>query len=108
MLYNKESYWIAVKEKITEMLLSVKIWMFLIPLTIKTIFTGVTLNEMVFMIQNTTDVTEKIEILDRMITLISTWGTFALTLVGTIVVVRETIKVARIKFTPKSNQTDET
>ena len=107
MNISKEAtgYWKAFGRKCLENLSSVKVWMFILPFIISTFYMAWIIGSETSLIKEALKTSVKNpEILDSILKHMKTaadtftaWCTFNVSLAGTIIVVRETFKVSKLK-----------
>lgn len=104
-------YFIAIRDKLTSNLLSVKVWFFLFPFIISTIYLSLNLNlhfdiiiKILKMSLENQEYTTIVELFKNAKDLFIAWCTFTVSLGGTIVVVREKFKIDKLYSYIQTNQ----
>jgi len=100
-----KSYWKAFGVKVLENFASVKVWFFLLPFVVSSVVLGVLVGTHVSFIQQAlkmivTDTSQLVPIINEMKLLMDmfiAWCTFNVSLAGTVIIVRETFKVQKLK-----------
>lgn len=99
-----KSYFKAVLYKVTANLVSAKVWFFLLPFIISTIYLGLNIDlqfEVINKILEQSlpkhDYRAVIELFRNLTNMFISWCTFTVSLAGTIVVVRESFKVSQLR-----------
>lgn len=110
----KNGIWVAFRNKILANLASVKVWLFILPFIVSTGFLGFTIWKGIGIaegILKTSSVSPTvyntlIEIFKNVTTTFTAWCTFNVSLVSSIVAVREIFKVQKLKAITKKSSSD--
>lgn len=100
----QNSYWSAAGRKIIQNLISVKVWFFLLPFIFSTIYMAIILYnnlDIIYLVLSDrldVDTLQQINLMFNTLTnTFISWCTFNTALIGTIIVVREVFKTAKIR-----------
>lgn len=108
-----KQYWTLFFKKILENLASVKVWFFILPFIVSSLYLGwIIFSHLLFIKMTLTAILgTKTELIDPILTQMKTiteafaaWCTFNISLAGTVIVVRETFKVSKLKAVNEANK----
>lgn len=108
-----KNYLIAVRDKITANLVSAKVWFFLLPFIVSTIFFGLIFSKGWYLIDTilqevleTKEYSTIVQLFQVLLNTFISWCTFTVSLGGTIVVVREHFKISQLNVAGKVGKTN--